>query len=272
MRTRMLALAGVALIATGAAPIAAQTTSPISKVPSLVTVDLRNVLNDLSVKLNLDRANVPVTAQVPVTVAANVCGVSVNVLAASTGGQAACSAKTGSVELAQAVQQQMAAGGSVAGSQSGGASGVGSGTTVASLGGSTGGTSTGGTTSTGMNSTTTAPAASNMPTQVASGTAAPAPTGTAPAQPTATPAAPAGTQVAANRQPGTAPAASAPAATTGAGTAQPAAAPSQNATAAAPGQNTAAATEPGRSAQAPGHVKKRHHSRSARDYAPGQQR
>ena len=84
-------------------------------IPSLVTVDLRNVLNDLAVKLNLDRANVPVTAQIPIQLAANVCGVSVNVLSVSTGGQANCTAKSAPQELAQTVQQQMAAGGSVGG-------------------------------------------------------------------------------------------------------------------------------------------------------------
>jgi hypothetical protein len=84
-------------------------------IPSLVNVDLRNVLNNLAVKLNIDRANVPVTAQLPIQLAANVCGVSVNVLSVSTGGQANCVAKTAPQELTQAVQQQMAAGGSVGG-------------------------------------------------------------------------------------------------------------------------------------------------------------
>jgi hypothetical protein len=84
-------------------------------IPSLVNVDLRNVLNNLAVKLNIDRANVPVTAQLPIQLAANVCGVSVNVLSVSTGGQANCTAKTAPQELTQAVQQQMAAGGSVGG-------------------------------------------------------------------------------------------------------------------------------------------------------------
>jgi hypothetical protein len=82
-------------------------------VPSLVNVDLRNVLNDLAVRLNLDKANVPINAQIPISLAVNVCGVSINVLSASTGGQANCTANTASPELAQVVQQQMAAGGSV---------------------------------------------------------------------------------------------------------------------------------------------------------------
>ena len=86
-----------------------------TSVPALVNVNLENVLNDLSVKLNIDRANIPVNAQIPVDVAANVCGVSVSVLSVSTGGQASCTAKTATPELVQTVQQQIAAGGNVGG-------------------------------------------------------------------------------------------------------------------------------------------------------------
>ena len=84
-------------------------------IPALVNVNLQNVLNNLSVALNVEQANIPVNAQVPVTVAANVCGVSVNVLSVSTGGQASCTAKTTSPELVQVVQQQISAGGNVGG-------------------------------------------------------------------------------------------------------------------------------------------------------------
>jgi hypothetical protein len=82
----------------------------------LVTVNLQDVLNNLSADLKVDRANIPVTAQIPINAAANVCGVSVNVLSAQAAtGPANCSAKTGSQQLTQAVQQQMAAGGTAAG-------------------------------------------------------------------------------------------------------------------------------------------------------------
>jgi hypothetical protein len=102
----------------------------VKSVPALVNVDLRDVLNDLSLDLNLDRANVPVNAQIPITLAANVCGVSINVLSASTGGQANCTAKTSSPELAQVVQQQVAAGGSVGGGDQGGSTATNSGATT----------------------------------------------------------------------------------------------------------------------------------------------
>jgi hypothetical protein len=118
-------------------------------IPALVNVNLENVLNDLSVRLQVDRANIPVNAQIPIDVAANVCGVSVNVLAVSTGGQASCTAKTATPELAQVVQQQVAAGGSVGGGAQGGS--------TATTGGSTGtgGGSTSGSTDTSADSTGT---------------------------------------------------------------------------------------------------------------------
>ena len=83
-----------------------------TSVPSLVNVNLQNVLNNLSVALKVDRANIPVNAQIPVDVAANVCGVSVNVLSASiASGHASCTATTTSPTLIQYVQQQLSAGG-----------------------------------------------------------------------------------------------------------------------------------------------------------------
>lgn len=87
-----------------------------TSIPALVSVDLRNVLNNLSVDLRVNRDNIPVTAQVPVDVAASVCGVSVSALAASVAsGKATCTATTTSPQLTQAVQQQIASGGSVTG-------------------------------------------------------------------------------------------------------------------------------------------------------------
>jgi len=94
----------------------AGTTSGGSSIPALVSVNLQNVLNDLSVSLQVNRNNIPVTAQVPIAVAASVCGVSVDVIAASAAnGHATCTATTMSPQLTQAVQQQIASGGSVTG-------------------------------------------------------------------------------------------------------------------------------------------------------------
>jgi hypothetical protein len=87
-----------------------------TSVPTLVSVNLTNVLNDLSVSLNVNRDNIPVNAQVPIDVAASVCGVSVSALAASAAnGHATCTATTTTPQLTQAVQQQIASGGNVTG-------------------------------------------------------------------------------------------------------------------------------------------------------------
>lgn len=81
---------------------------------SLVNVNLSNVLNDLAVQLHIDKANIPVNAQIPITIAANVCGVSINILSVSQGGTSkGCTAVTTSPQLAQTVQQQLQAGGGV---------------------------------------------------------------------------------------------------------------------------------------------------------------
>ena len=87
-----------------------------TSIPTLLNVNLQNVLNNLSVSLKVKRDNIPVTAQVPINVAADVCKVSVNALAAAVAnGQASCTATTTTPALTQAVQQQIASGGSVTG-------------------------------------------------------------------------------------------------------------------------------------------------------------
>lgn len=128
-----------------------------SSIPALVNVNLQNVLNDLSVSLNVDRANIPVNAQIPIDVAANVCGVSVSVLSVSTGGQASCTAKTATPELAQVVQQQIAAGGSVGGGAQGGS--------TATTGGGTGSAGSGTSGSSGTDATSSGGTGNSTPQQ-----------------------------------------------------------------------------------------------------------
>ena len=91
--------------------------SVASAVPGLVNVNLSNVLNNLALDLHIDKANIPINAQIPISVAANVCGVTINVLSIGAGGGSSkgCTAQTTSPELDQAVQQQLAANGSVGG-------------------------------------------------------------------------------------------------------------------------------------------------------------
>ena len=114
---------------------------------SLINVDLRNVLNDLALDLKIDKSSIPINAQIPINVAANVCGVSINILSIGAGGGSSqgCTANSISPELAQYIQQQIAANGSVGG---------GAQTTTGSNTGTTGSTTT-----------TTPPAQPNPPTQ-----------------------------------------------------------------------------------------------------------
>ena len=97
--------------------VASGVSSAAGAVPSLVNVNLSNVLNNLALDLHIDKANIPINAQIPISIAANVCGVSINVLSIGAGGGSSkgCTAQTTSPELDQAVQQQLAANGSVGG-------------------------------------------------------------------------------------------------------------------------------------------------------------
>ena len=91
--------------------------SGVSSVPSLVNVNLSNVLNNLALDLHIDKANIPINAQIPISIAANICGVSINVLSIGAGGgkSSGCTANSISPELKQYIQEQLAANGSVGG-------------------------------------------------------------------------------------------------------------------------------------------------------------
>lgn len=106
---RKFIIAAALASATVAVPAAAQTVN----VPSgLVNVDigdvtlLNNFLNGDQIAA-LNNLNVPITVQVPVGVAANVCGVSAAVLGRSGGTSPTCTAQSGSQALAQAVNRQL---------------------------------------------------------------------------------------------------------------------------------------------------------------------
>jgi hypothetical protein len=68
---------------------------------------LNNFLNDTQIAA-LNNVSVPITVQAPISVAANVCGTTVNALAAlRKTGDAACTAKSGSAALASVVDRQL---------------------------------------------------------------------------------------------------------------------------------------------------------------------
>ena len=88
----------------------------VASVPSLINVNLSNVLNNLALDLKIDKANIPINAQIPINIAANVCGVSINVLSIGGSGKSSgCTANSISPELKQYLQEQLAANGNVGG-------------------------------------------------------------------------------------------------------------------------------------------------------------
>ena len=97
MKKYLVAIAAAAAVA---APAAAQQSG-------LVNVDVSNVLNNLDLDLLNNSLNNN-TVQVPIGIAANVCGVNANVLAAQrkSGDLVRCTAKNTSVALKKAAKSQ----------------------------------------------------------------------------------------------------------------------------------------------------------------------
>jgi hypothetical protein len=99
IRKACVAVSFVAAIVGYTMPSSAQQTG-------LVNVDLRNakILNNIANHLNVNVSNVPITVQVPIDVAANVCGVAVDLLSQGIGhGGSSCYAQGTSRALNQAV-------------------------------------------------------------------------------------------------------------------------------------------------------------------------
>ncbi len=106
---RKLMIAAALGAATVAAPAVAQVDLNNSQGLVNVTVDdvsvLNNFLNDTQLAA-LNNLSVPITVQVPVGVAANVCNVSAAVLGQSRATGGGCTAESGSNALARAVTEQ----------------------------------------------------------------------------------------------------------------------------------------------------------------------
>ena len=101
-------LIAAALLAAPAAAFAQVNTSGGLVNVSVQNVDvLKNFLNNDQIAA-LNNVTVPVTVQVPIGVAANVCGVNANVLASQrkAGDPVSCTARNGSKALANAVAAQ----------------------------------------------------------------------------------------------------------------------------------------------------------------------
>lgn len=102
MSARTILAAAVGAASIGLAPMA------MAQQSGLVNVEISNVANDLARNLSVDVSQIPVTVQVPVGVAANVCGVAANVLGQQKGAAgSSCAAKSTSTALNQIVQKQV---------------------------------------------------------------------------------------------------------------------------------------------------------------------
>ena len=86
-------------------------TGAFAQQSGLVNVDVHNVANNIAKNINVDVSQIPVTVQVPVGIAATVCGVGANVLGQQRdSGTAACTATSTSSALDQLVQRQLKGG------------------------------------------------------------------------------------------------------------------------------------------------------------------
>jgi hypothetical protein len=80
----------------------------VAQQSGVVNVDIKNVANNIAQNLKVDVSRIPVTVQVPVSVAATVCGVAANVLGTqAASGSGSCTATTTTDALNQIVQQQL---------------------------------------------------------------------------------------------------------------------------------------------------------------------
>lgn len=104
---RKMIIAAALATATVTTPVLAQNLDLSQGLVNVTVQDvsvLNNFLNETQISA-LNNLSVPVTVQVPIGVAANVCGVSAAVLG-KAGSVAACDAKSGSNALAKAVAKQ----------------------------------------------------------------------------------------------------------------------------------------------------------------------
>lgn len=106
-KTVLTGLAALVSVAMGGGIALAQQTDTGGS-QGLVAVDVSNVRADIAKNIDVSENQVPVTVQLPVGIAANVCGVDANILAKQKqGGNASCAATSTSQALNQAVQKQL---------------------------------------------------------------------------------------------------------------------------------------------------------------------
>jgi hypothetical protein len=107
MRMLLLAGAGAVALSLAACNTSGQDTAAAGTgtgLGSLINVDLSHIRAEIARNANIALERVPITIQLPVTVAANVCGVNVNILTVQVDtGQNSCTATATSPALEQEV-------------------------------------------------------------------------------------------------------------------------------------------------------------------------
>jgi hypothetical protein len=112
MRTLLLAGAGAVALSLAACNTSGQDTAGTggtgSGLSSLINVNLSDIRAEIAKNVNVALERVPITIQLPITVAANVCGVNVNLLSVQVNtGQNTCTATATSPALEQEVVNQI---------------------------------------------------------------------------------------------------------------------------------------------------------------------
>ena len=104
MKTAKAVLAGIgAAISFNMGP-----NTSAQELPGLISVDLRNVANDIAKDINVDVNQIPATVQAPVSVATLVCGITADVLGSqAASGTGSCMAMGTSSALDQIVLEQI---------------------------------------------------------------------------------------------------------------------------------------------------------------------
>lgn len=112
MRIPTMALAALAIVAVPLSTAPAQNRNVLNQQGGLVNVNvtnldlLKNFANNNEVQL-LNNVTVPITIQAPINIAANVCGVAVNVLARGGPSRNSCTAEQGSEALTDLAIRQI---------------------------------------------------------------------------------------------------------------------------------------------------------------------
>ena len=116
MRTFLLAgaaaLSLAACTSSGTDTGAGTTTGMTTGTGGLINVNISDIRAEIAKDLDIALESVPITVQLPVTAAANVCGVDVNLLSVQVNtADNTCTATASSPALVQAVENQIAAAG-----------------------------------------------------------------------------------------------------------------------------------------------------------------